>query len=330
MKAGDEMRAYAMNRPANNQTDRFGRKALILLPAALGLGFCLLNATGAELLCLTRGCGIYADYSLAGISVNLLGAIGFALILLLALLAPKRPLYKLLLLWVLAAGLLIDTLFLAWQALFWPCTSCLVVALLLALCVLGARQVCPGFRNGFVRLLLILWFVALIPVAVAAGKELLLQPWPIQGPPEAPIAVYFSPTCPACETAVLELLELPALRDQVGYFPVAKNSEDLHRLIWYTARGDGQDLRQLFAPVPQHQLQASADLRWQLARNKMRLAAMGVDSVPLVLSSQLLKAAVPTGKIPVWDGSGFSLDPAERFTPVQKCSATSEAEDDCL
>lgn len=318
-----------MSRHANNQTDRFRRLALILVPATLGLAFCLLNATGAELLCVTRGCGIYADYAVAGISIYLLGAIGFAVILLLALSASRHLLYKQLLLWVLAAGLLIDTLFLGWQVLFWPCTSCLVAAVLLVLCVLGARQVFPGFRNVFISLLLILWLIVLIPVAVAAGKELLLQPWPVKGPPDAPIAVYFSPTCPACETTVLELLDLPALRDQVGYYPIAKSPEDLQRLTWYAAQGDTADLRQLFAPVPQHQLQASTDLRWQLARNKMRLAAMGVDSVPLVLSSQLLKTAAPAAKVPVWDGSGFSLEPAEGFTPLEKCSTASPDTEAC-
>lgn len=270
------------NRPAN--------PVAVVIPAALGLLFCALNAAGAKLLCVSSGCDIYADYTLGGLSINLLGAVFFALLLLLALLAPRQPLFRRGLWAVLVAGLLVDALFLLWQIFYWPCVSCLVVAVLLALCVLGALLAWPTLRGKIVYLALLLWFAAFMPVAAVAGKELLLQPWPALGAADAPVAVYFSPTCPACEKTVADILALPELTGQVAFFPIAKNAEDLQRLAQVLG-GEGEaDLMALFAPVNELPAAPDLSLRWRLARNKMSLARLGGGSVPLVLTPRLVQA----------------------------------------
>jgi hypothetical protein len=308
--------------------DRQPRIALVALPAVLGLIFCGLNAAGAELLCLSSGCGIYAGYSLAGFSIHALGAAGFGVLLLCTLLARQRPLFRFLLFTALVAGLLIDTLFLAWQILYWPCTSCLVVALLLALCVLGALKAFPPFRAKIVYLALLLWFAAFVPVAAAAGKELLLQPWPAVGPADAPVAVYFSPTCPACEKTVQEILSLPDLAGQVAFFPIAKNAEDLQRLARMLEHKGEADLMTLFSPGGGAPAEPGLALRWKLARNKMALARLGADTVPLVLTPRLVQTA-PVVRLPLSEGAGF---PAElfNFSPLEEgCSADAPVEAAC-
>lgn len=308
--------------------DHPARNVLLILPAALGLIFCTLNAAGAELLCVSSGCGIYAGYTLGGLSINILGAAGFGVILLLGLLASRRPLFRWLLFAVLISGLLIDALFLFWQILYWPCTSCLVVALLLALSVLGALKAFPPFRTTAVHLALLLWFAAFVPVAAAAGKEILLQPWPAVGPADAPVAVYFSPTCPACEKTVREILALPDLAGQVAFFPIAKNTEDLGRLARILEPAGEADLKALFSLADGAPAEPGLALRWKLARNKMALARLGADSVPLVLTPRLVQTA-PVVRLPLSEGGGF---PAELFnlSPLEEgCSADAPVEADC-
>lgn len=308
--------------------DRQPRIALVILPALLGLIFCTLNAFGAELLCISSGCGIYAGYTLFGLSIHILGAVAFGAILLFALLARKRPFFRFLLLTTLLAGLLIDTLFLIWQILYWPCTSCLVVALLLALCVLGARKAFPTFRTYTARLVLILWFVAFVPVSVAAGKEFFLKPWPAMGPPDAPVAVYFSPTCAACEKTIREIFQLPAVAEQVAFYPIAKNEEDLQRLARLPESAVEADLLSLFSAENGSPVEAGLALRLKLARNKMALARLGADRVPLVVTPSLVQSA-PSVYLPL-EGSGDF--PANLFgTPSfdAGCSADAPVEEPC-
>jgi hypothetical protein len=228
----------------------------------------------------------------------------------------------------LIAGLLIDTLFLVWQILYWPCTSCLVVALLLALCVLGALKAFPPFRSKGVHLALLLWFAAFVPVAVAAGKEVLLQPWPAVGPVDAPVAVYFSPTCPTCEKTVQEILSLPNLEGQVAFFPIAKNAEDLGRLARMMEHEGEADLMPLFSPSDGPPVESTLALRWKLARNKMALARLGADKVPLVLTPRLVQTA-PAVRLPLSDGGEFPLE-LFNFSPLEEgCSADSPVEEAC-
>jgi len=308
--------------------DRQTRVALVILPALLGLIFCSLNAAGAGLLCVSSGCGIYAGYTLGGLSIHTLGAVAFGAILLLALLARKRPTFRFPLFATLLAGLFIDTLFLVWQIFYWPCTSCLVVALLLALCVLGARKGFPTFRSRVVQLVLLLWFVAFVPVSVAAGKEFFLKPWPAMGPADAPVAVYFSPTCAACEKTIREILQLPAVAEQTAFFPIAKNEEDLKRLAWLLEQSVEIDLTLLFSIEDEPPVQPGLALRWKLARNKMALARLGVDRVPLVVTPSLVQTA-PSVYLPL-EGSGDF--PANLFGSPSfdaGCSADAPVEEPC-
>ena len=52
-------------------------RLLMGLSSMAGLIFCLANAMGADLLCITEGCRIYQEYTLLGINFYVLGALGF-------------------------------------------------------------------------------------------------------------------------------------------------------------------------------------------------------------------------------------------------------------
>ena len=316
--------AFAMNSAASRPINIVA----VAVPAALGLIYCGLNAAGAELLCLSSGCEIYKGYTLGGLSIQMLGAIGFATILLLALLAPRQPRVRRGLYAVLLAGLLLDTLFLIWQILYWPCTSCLLVALLLALCVLGARGTFPEFRRSVVKLTLLLWLVAFVPVVVTAGKELLLQPWPILGSVGAPVTVYFSPTCPTCEKTVVDILDQPALTGQVAFYPIAKNREDLRRLVRLSGQAGEAELRRVFAPADEIDAKPDLTQRWRLARNKMALARLGADTVPLVLTPRLVQAP-PVAPLPLYQGGNSPVD-FYQVTPIEEgCSMAAPEDEVC-
>jgi hypothetical protein len=302
------------------------RNLATTIPALLGLLFCLLNAFGSELLCATSGCDIYAGYQFAGISFYVWGGAGFACLLLLGLLSERGVAYRNLLFFCLAAGLFLDSGFLVWQVLFWPCTSCLAVALLLALFAAGLLWSKPSFRSKSMTLVLLLWAVAFIPAAASAGKELFLSPWVLEGPENAVISVIFSPTCPACRTTVEEIYADRALRKQTAFIPISKNDEDLNRLAWFTKDKKPANLIQLFNPGDYPPAKAGFLLRWQLARNKMLLAATGATSVPLVRSPELIFAA---SKAPFSSSNTSTYESIIFKTPALEsgCSAVSNDPD---
>lgn len=314
---------------SSTQTISLPPLLLILIPALVGMSFCLANAFGADLLCLTRGCSLYAGYSLFGISVDLLGAGAFLAIVTVALLARKHKLWRLPLYLLLVFGLLFDALFLFWQILFWPCTSCLFIALVFLLCLLGALRAFPLFHSKFLYLTLLLWLVTFMPAAANAGKELLLRPWAVFGSVDAPVAVYFSPTCPACRTSVLAVLDTPMMRGQAAYFPVAKSDEDLQRLAAMVQVGGEAGLRQLFAQENPELQKVSWSLRWRLARNSMLMARMGVDTVPLILTPQIVAPAPSPPVLPAPSGHWL---PQNFFAPPALeagCSLAAGAEEPC-
>jgi hypothetical protein len=305
---------------------------LLITPAFLGLVFCSLNAAGSKLLCATSGCDIYAGYQFAGISFYVWGAAGFALLLALGFLSYWRPVFRVWLVFCLCLGMLLDTGFLVWQVLFWPCTSCLVVAILLALFAGGFLWVTPrgDSDSKTIKFALLLWGITFIPAATGAGKELLLQPWVLSGPENAPISVIFSPTCPACQQTVQEIFSVPELKEQAVFIPIAKNEEDVNRIARFQ-EDKTTDLMQLFAPLDgSHQVSAGLRLRWQLARNKMILARSGEMSVPQVKAPKLFftkRVEYPA----VQDSSSYQsiIFGSEPIELEEGCSAASNNEQSC-
>ena len=268
---------------------------MLILSALLGLALCLFNASGAEIFCVTEGCSIYAGYSLFGLSFYVLGAGGFAVILLLALGSRKSESARSLLYGVLLIGLVVDMFLLVWQLLYWPCSSCLVVAVLLGSAGVGFLIRFGPLRRGLLKGALLVWLVLLIPSIVSVGKEVLVSPWAIFAAPGADIEVFFSPTCPACSSEVAKLLN-SAEADRLAFYPVAKNERDVLLIAAFMRRGMSgtQDLEKLFHSEPDPDVHPSFELRWRLARNKMTLARFGAKSIPFIVSPSVVGTPKPS------------------------------------
>ena len=285
---------------------------MIIFPALLGLALCLLNAVGADLFCLTVGCNLYAGYSLFGLSFFAYGAIAFAVISLLAAIVGKMPRALPLLGGIILAGLALDLLFLGWQLLYWPCSSCLVVALLLGGTAAGFCRSYPHLCRRLFKGVLLAWLVLLLPAAIATGKEVFLAPWALYGPTDASVRVFFSPTCPACATEVNKLLQSSEV-SRMAFYPIAKNDRDLRLLATLLQEGITQpaDLEKLFSPALQEAAAPSLRQRWRLARNKMALARHGVQTIPFILSSTVI-----AGPRPPWESFFSPPDPEQPAEPT--------------
>jgi hypothetical protein len=257
----------------------------------LGSLFCLANAFGADLLCVTQGCRIYQGYGLFGIPFYILGAGGFLALLAVVSFRILQPLLAL----ALFAALALDTLFLIYQYLFWPCASCMVVALLMgAVAGLGLLGM-PSLRKPWLLGSGIVWLTFFLVVGLATIKEVAFRPWAMWGSPTAPVKVYFSPNCPACREAVEQLLEV-AEPAAVALYPVAKSAADLAplgRALETLASGKPDTLRaslaEMFAAVPIDRTAETPTklgwrVRWGLWSNKMMLARMGSAEVPKIIA----------------------------------------------
>lgn len=243
--------------------------------AGAGLILCSAAAAGVSFPCGTQGCAVYAAYSILGLPVYAWGAAGFALILL-ASLAGSRLLTPLLL-----GALLADTLLLAYQSLFWPCTNCLLAAAVIGAICLLHRPCSPGRAS---TVLFLLWGILFVAVGQQAAKEVLLRPWSLQGNPDAPIQVYFSPTCQACRDLVQDVLSSSAA-DRAAFIPVAKSEEDEFRIAVFL-RQSNKDLLALFEPSASDEPLGLQE-RLRLLRNKAKLASLGRSSVPVLIAPQL-------------------------------------------
>ncbi len=311
------------------KVDIAGRAKIYLLVCSfLGGLYCLLNAAGAELFCGTQGCEIYAGYGLFGISFYWYGFAGFLGIFLLALWYPRRG-AGLLLAIAVGLALFFDTLFLVYQYLLWPCSSCQVAALLIGLCalfaVLGLKV--PGRK--LLTVVGLLWSVFFIFVGLAVVKEVAFSPWPIYGSAESSVKVYFSPTCPACEEAARKILNDPQAAAGTAFYPVAKNAADKARLARLLRQADGTvnaaGILGLFEQESDQPANLTAREKFLLFRNKMALARAGATKVPLIVSPSIIE-------IDNLD-DGLSL-PIENLwgspvgtTPDAGCSAFTDVED---
>lgn len=273
-------------------------RVLMGLSSLAGLVFCLANAMGANLLCVTEGCKIYHDYTLLGMNLYVPGALGFTAILLLLVLSSRFPVGNLLRI-IIPAGLLIEILLLGYQFIFWPCSSCLAAALFFGLTAGLGILAFNELQNIPVYILASLWFVFFILGTLGTAKEIAFKPWSMFGA-DASVQVYFSPTCHRCEEVVTEILDNYVDPTGVAFFPVAKDDEDLRRLatalpLLKKPGREKEAIRTLFQPADPSVKCSDLSFRdhFRLWCNKIHLARMGLSTVPQVIASAPLKMREP-------------------------------------
>jgi hypothetical protein len=270
-----------------------------------GFLFCLLSALGiTDTLCLTQGCEVYQEYTVAGISFYWIGA---AVFLILGLMSLGPGAYGLL---AILTGLFLvgDFVFLIIQFLLWPCTSCLIVAALLgSFAWILAGHVKPGLR-----LLCMVWLLLFSANILHLARDS-IPPWPVLGQNNAEIQVFFSPTCPACRQVVENFLRDPDLETHVAFYPLAKNNDDHHRIsLLVRSLRQGMPAAQAFAIhwqtlLQQDNLEQDWNLVFNLWRNQLHLAKKGATQVPLIVSR------IPLGEIP--DTTHRAPDGCSIFSP---------------
>ncbi len=262
----------------------------------LGAVYSLVNALGkAESLCITTGCSLFKEFTVYGYSLWWGGLAFFCSTALLCVLGRQKIAFLLT-----GAALLVDTALLLFMAFSAPCVPCLGIALFIALLFFSLR---PSGRSPSPQrpVLLLLWSFAFLPNLFLAANES-MGTWAISTPEHADIQLFFSPSCPVCRTAVERFAADPDAR--IAYYPVAESEQDIRAIaVMRAALGDGtsmliafrRGLREaaLLSPAPSSatpsptstNLPISLSLRWKLFRNKVRLASMGITTIPVMITN---------------------------------------------
>lgn len=259
--------------------------------AAAGALFCAVAGLGgAESLCLTEGCSLYKDVVLAGLSLWWYGAACFALVAGLALTGLNGWAFALSL-----AGLLGDCPLLLWMAASAPCLNCLLAGAFFFLTLLALLPAASGPKARKTAIAAVaLWLFLFSPNLFEVGREL-LAPWPIHGAADAPVKLFYSPSCPACREAHADMLKRG--RD-VAFFPIAEDAKDLAalaRLESALAQGKNyaeayQEAQDALSGGPAGGLAASLGLQARLWRNRLALARMSVSTIPATIIQGYPKA----------------------------------------
>lgn len=257
-----------------------------LFLALLGTAFCVWSALGNDVnFCVTTGCTLYQDFTVAGISLWWFGTAAFGALAGLSLLGAAD--------WgrILAAlALFGDICLLLLMACTAPCVSCLVAALLFALVYFFLRRASAPqsrMRGKEQRNSVLLWvWLALFVVNLGAVARSQTDVWPILGESEnAATRMFFSPSCRYC----IEGINALSGKVDVAFYPLAETDAD----VWKVARmrallDEGFNLAQALAQSQNATAPSGIDswrpdmllLRFRLLRNKAHIFAAGSQGVP--------------------------------------------------
>ena len=247
----------------------------------IGLSFCLLSAFKmTDMLCITQGCSVYKGLSVAGLSLYWFGSAAFGILLICAMVWNGRYLEG-----VAALFLILDMVFLVIQILLWPCMQCLIVAMLFGAVM---RSATARNRKTWMRWVLTAWFLLFIVNGVSAARESIV-PWPLYGVGTAPVHLYFSPTCPACRAMITGLLTRTDILTHIALYPIAKNGEDVRRIIRLEAElTRGIPLKEALDRCEQtpagNVICDMVYLRtlWKIFKNTSALSRTGVTHIPFL------------------------------------------------
>ena len=280
------------------------------LLSLVGLSFCLwVRLSGGEALCITDGCALFQDFSLAGVSLWDAGSSFFGLLLLICLLRLLRTAR-----FFAGAALAADIVLMVVMAFTAPCVNCLIVGLLIALTYFALLRETALHKRARRSPLLLFWALFFTVGAVnvlSDGAEL----WsPLPQPEQASVQIFFSPSCRACQTLTEQAAALP----DAAWFPVAEDSRDIWLIRAMTEHlASGMPLRNAIArahadipglaeapdllALPEYRFSLLKPdmllLQFRLWKNRAHVLAAGSDRLPFVefrgLPSFLRKETAP-------------------------------------
>ena len=254
--------------------------------ALLGTAFCVWSALGNDVnFCVTTGCTLYQDFTVAGISLWWFGTAAFGALAGLSLLGAAE--WGRILAGLALAGDICLLLLMAFTA---PCISCLVAALLFAIIYFLLRRV-PApqsrMRPEERRHSVLLWvWAALFVINVGAVARSQADVWPILDESENAVTrMFFSPSCRYC----IEGINALSGNVDVAFYPLAETEAD----VWKVARmrallDEGLNIAQALAQSQNAQAPSGFAawrpdmllLRFRLLRNKAHIFAAGSQGVP--------------------------------------------------
>ena len=188
----------------------------------LGAAFCALSALGYTMeICVSQGCSITREVSIAGVSFYWFGMLAF-MALLVCWWAPvnRKYVYPL-------AGMIMaaETGLLLWQICYLPCTNCLIVALLFGVAIFSLKTPpnVPYFRNlravyaGLFSVATVLFMTGMVsPIQLGIPRE------------EAGTLVYFSPASEEGRAAALRAVSSEA---SACLIPVVEDPHDINLIV---------------------------------------------------------------------------------------------------
>ncbi len=253
-----------------------------LLASLAGLAFCAWSAYGNTIdICISAGCSINKDISIGGISLWWFGCAAFALLVILSF--SGRPVLGII---VSGACLVGDVGLLVLMLLTASCISCLVVAILFAVCFTAFRHANNTNDSPRTRSWLVLFWMLFFIANVGSVVRENMLPWAIHKAENSSVNVYFSPTCPSCLDAVAALNNSPS----AAFYPVSKNDQDT-ALIALMENNLEQGLspleaislaRQNINVAASQNLFSKLILQFKLLINSAYLARNGIDVVPVI------------------------------------------------
>jgi hypothetical protein len=197
----------------------------ILVPV-VGFLFCgAVQMNVLEEFCAGDGCSVYQGFNLLGIPFYTLGMALFFLILCARLYGKKQEWHKRISL----LALFLDGPFLLWQMVFFPCSNCLVVALLLIINASLTMRRERRFETGRAGSPLIIVLVVLVLVNAINIVRQDIKPWGIT-PRSSASYLFFSPSCEQCREHI-SLMNGTGHRSAPQLVPVSLSDEDDHRIF---------------------------------------------------------------------------------------------------
>lgn len=278
------------------------------LIASIGLVFTVWNAWDASSVpCFSAGCMLYQTFSINGFSLWWVGALAFTVLAGLAL-TGQTALGRLLA----GVGVLLDCGLLCLMALTLPCLACMLAGLLLALSYLAFRHSAIGAhhssavsrrsaahpvsapirgRSFHFSILFMVWLFFLVLLSGVALHSS-LSPWAVRSSVdgESTAAIFFSPSCSACNRLVTEMP--PSQARRASWYPVAESDRDLAVILALKDRlenGDESLASALESAQQAPDLSFSAYflpetlmMRFRLWRNEARVIEAGDGRLPFV------------------------------------------------
>lgn len=277
------------------------RRSVAILPliaSLVGLSFCLLiilaphfESNAAD--CVATGCTLYENINIAGISLWHIGAVAFSGLAFCALRGHVTIAYM-----ASACMLIGDVVLLALLAFTAPCTNCLIVASLFAITfwlfrnekmyqsvasiVASSSDTSSASRSY----LLIVWALFFFSNCLAVINER-MEPWIIHGPADAPMRIYFSPSCPSCREAIRTY---GTSNTPIAFLPVTEDDADLYAIATLEEElANGKNFFPAFRyatnennVIKELSLATYIELQWRVLRNKVRFYASGSTTLPLI------------------------------------------------